>query len=255
MSIRALTWAMKLPVKPSAKKFVLIVLADYSTDTGKAYPTIKTISAATALGPDAVNTQLDALCADGIITDTGQRVGELKDTKVFQLNPVQELELKPKEKKQRLPKSEALQEADQIYQLYPRKIGRPKALTAIARCIKLYGFEAVRAGTELFSKTWTEAAKDISYCPHAATFFNQERFNDSPEAWGLATAKKIAIGPPYADVLAFATEKETDIAKATNWAVSFHAHWKQRKWQRDGREIDWKVEFQNQIGKWRGTPK
>lgn len=70
----------------------------------------------------------------------------------------------------------------QIYEAYPRKVGKPKALTAIRKQIQKFGFDLVKAATERFSAAW-KGETDLTYCPHPATWFNQERFNDAPETW------------------------------------------------------------------------
>lgn len=71
---------------------------------------------------------------------------------------------------------------ERIYLAYPRRIGRPKAFTAIAKAIKRFSSEDVLAATEMYAKTW-EGETDLTYCPHPATWFNQDRFNDDPETW------------------------------------------------------------------------
>ena len=114
---------MRLPIKPCQKKAVLMVLADFATDTGKSYPQIKTFTRDSGLSAQAVETHLTALCADGIISDTGIKTGEAKDVRVFQLNQVKELELKPEQPKPRKRlKCEASEEAMQVFEIYPRRV-------------------------------------------------------------------------------------------------------------------------------------
>lgn len=251
MSIECYNHVLQLPIKPASKKQVALVLADFVTDTNKTYPQIFTINKFTGLTADAIKDHLEELCADKLIKDTGTRVGENKDVVVYQFN--WEAKVQPKPKQKRPTKNPLLGDAEKIYELYPRKIGRPKALTAIAKQIKAYDFEIVKNGTELFAKAWKESGRtDLSFCPHASTFFNQERFLDDPSAWGLATAKKIIVGPTYKEVLEFIKTKETDVTKVNQWASGFFAEWKKRKWiGRDGKELEWKIELSAQIGRWR----
>lgn len=254
MSVKAMAWAMRLPVKPCQKKAVLMVLADFATDTGKSYPQLKTFTRDSGLGADAVRTQLAALCEEGVITDTGLRVGDLKDVAVFQLNPVKELELKPAQPKPRKKlKNEALEEADKIYQMYPRRVGRPKALTSIARCIKTYGFEVVFNGTKVFSDAWnTSGRTDITFCPHPATFFNQERFNDDPATWGFDIKRKILAGPAsngpsMKDVMEYVKEKYGNESQFADWALGFFGYWTKRQWKQGQSVIDWKIKLGEHI--------
>ena len=67
-----------------------------------------------------------------------------------------------------------------IYQAYPLKVGKVPALKSISKAIlkipaeellkKVQAFNAVRNG-------------NLDYCPHPATWFNQERYNDDPSTW------------------------------------------------------------------------
>ena len=121
----------------------------------------------------------------------------------------------------------------------------------IERGIKQYGFEIVMQGTKAFAEAWKSSGKEIAFCPHDTTFFGNDRYTNDPEAWGLVTAKTISNGPTYALVLAKVKEKETDVTKCAVWATSFYNHFKKLNWQRDGKSVEWEIELQNQIGKWR----
>lgn len=79
-------------------------------------------------------------------------------------------------------KKEIADQAEKIYQAYPRKIGKPKALQAITRILKSNDFLTVLESTERYAKD--RIGQDPTFTPHPATWFNQERFNDDPETWG-----------------------------------------------------------------------
>lgn len=72
-----------------------------------------------------------------------------------------------------------------------------------------------------------------------------------------ASADKNAkfIGPKLSEVQAVAKEKWGDDQRHSNWSASFFRHWNdpKRNWQRDGKAIDWRVEFAGQVSKWRTT--
>lgn len=83
--------------------------------------------------------------------------------------------------KETLPK-EILKEtaAEEIYQAYPLKVGRPQALKAILKASRKFPMAV------LFDRTKAYAAArngDTEFMPHPATWFNQERFNDDPSTW------------------------------------------------------------------------
>jgi len=76
--------------------------------------------------------------------------------------------------------------AEQIYQAYPLKVGKPAALKAIAK--------AVKRGTEpdkllRLTKAYAAARQgNKDFCPHPATWFNQERYKDDPATWNPVIA-------------------------------------------------------------------
>lgn len=79
--------------------------------------------------------------------------------------------------------------AAEIYELYPRKVGRPEALKAI--------YSAISRGTSpivLMERTkayaQARASQDNGFTPHPSTWFNQDRFNDDPETWNHQTGKQ-----------------------------------------------------------------
>lgn len=72
-------------------------------------------------------------------------------------------------------------QASEIYALYPRKVGRPKAIQSIVKSIKAFGFEDIKAKTALYAKTIN--GKEQQFIPHPTTWFNQQRFNDDPATW------------------------------------------------------------------------
>lgn len=79
--------------------------------------------------------------------------------------------------------------AEGIYALYPRKVARPAALKAIARQLKTHPAEKIILAVQSFAVAWRGASRDdLRFCPHPATWFNQERFNDDPSTWGRTPA-------------------------------------------------------------------
>lgn len=73
-------------------------------------------------------------------------------------------------------------EAEEVYEAYPRKVGKPAAMKAIAKQLRLHPFDLVMTATQGFAKAWAGEA-DKSFCPHPSTWFNQERFKDDPSTW------------------------------------------------------------------------
>lgn len=80
----------------------------------------------------------------------------------------------------------ASSDIERIYEAYPRKIGRGKALLAIRKALEreIANDDPVKA---LLDKTAefarSPAGQNGSFTPHPATWFNQGRFFDDPEEW------------------------------------------------------------------------
>lgn len=63
-----------------------------------------------------------------------------------------------------------------IYEAYPLKVGKPKALASIQKALKKVSFEILLAKTQEFAGI---IGDDKQFVPHPTTWFNQERWNDN----------------------------------------------------------------------------
>lgn len=81
-----MTWAFGLDLKPATAKFVLVALADNADDEGRAFPSIASLIAKTSLDRKTVIHALDELERLGLLVDTGSRVGQTKQVKVYRLD-------------------------------------------------------------------------------------------------------------------------------------------------------------------------
>lgn len=74
-----------------------------------------------------------------------------------------------------------------IYAGYPRKVGKPAALKAIKTALKKLPFAELQKAVEDYAATTKGKAPE--FIPHPATWFNQDRWNDTPH---LTTSQKHA---------------------------------------------------------------
>lgn len=103
-------------------------------------------------------------------------------------------------------------EAEEIYTLYPRKVGKTPAIKAIKKAMKKVqekarlwdedhnssflpgrGVEWLKERTKMFAESPAgqhDGLFDGYHPPHPATWFNQDRYNDSPEEWYAVDAKR-----------------------------------------------------------------
>lgn len=86
MSVEAITWALRQPIKHSSAKFVLVVLANCaSAEKSHAWPSVGYLSTATGQDRKTVMANLQRLQEWGLIEDTGKRVGDTKQIVVYKL--------------------------------------------------------------------------------------------------------------------------------------------------------------------------
>ncbi len=97
MSVEAITWALKLPIKHSSAKFVLTVLANCASgDKWLAYPSVAYLAEATGQDRKTVLANLVRLRELGFIEDSGRRMGDTKQVIVYRLLAGQQAETVPK---------------------------------------------------------------------------------------------------------------------------------------------------------------
>ena len=72
-------------------------------------------------------------------------------------------------------------QAEAIYQQYPRRVAKPRAIPAIKKAIRAIGYANLGVIVNQYRRA-TEGA-DLQYIPHPATWFTQERYNDDPQTW------------------------------------------------------------------------
>jgi hypothetical protein len=76
--------------------------------------------------------------------------------------------------------------AEEIYQLYPVKVGKPDAIKKIVAALKGNTSDFLRERTHAYAAAVSGTDTMI---PHPATWFHQERFNDDPKTWARQNGK------------------------------------------------------------------
>lgn len=86
MSVEAITWALRQPVRQSSAKFVLVVLGNQANGPScYAWPSVRYLCDATAQDRKTVMANLARLIAEGYIEDTGERRGATRRVVVYRL--------------------------------------------------------------------------------------------------------------------------------------------------------------------------
>jgi hypothetical protein len=85
---------------------------------------------------------------------------------------------------------------ERIYSCYPRKVGKPAALRAIARALKKIEFDDLLQRTIAYSQSQIEATdEERCFIPYPERWFKYERYNDDPKTWQLKPRRKpIRVG-------------------------------------------------------------
>lgn len=87
MSLEATRWAWQCRTEKQTEKFVLLALADRSGKEGTCWPSVNRLVKDTQLNEKTVQSALKGLMQQGLIEDTGQRVGVTRRVKVYRLTP------------------------------------------------------------------------------------------------------------------------------------------------------------------------
>ncbi len=103
-------------------------------------------------------------------------------------------------------KAEVLPDAEQVYALYPKKVGKEDALRAISLALKKHDLPYLLDKTNQFREcveSWPSAYRYFQdggdRCPHPASWFNAGRYADDPREWkrhGARNAPVNRIAPP-----------------------------------------------------------
>lgn len=107
-----------------------------------------------------------------------------------------------------------------VYEAYPRKVARPKALESIRKALDLIAKTTpdnpdpvgwLVGLTERFAKS--AAGRSGKYTPHPTTWFNQERYIDDPATWDVVAQepRRVPTLPPDAEAF-FARNEKRSIA-------------------------------------------
>jgi hypothetical protein len=83
----------------------------------------------------------------------------------------------------------------QIWDAYPKKAGKPKALLSIRKAIAKRSFDDLLDLTKKYARA--VQSMEPAFIPHPQKWFNHERYNDDPSTWTRSTQKKHApdMGP------------------------------------------------------------
>ena len=109
----------------------------------------------------------------------------------LRVDPVQQAKIKVAKVEAAAPAG-VLEAANAIYDAYPRKVGKRVAVPAIQRALWRCQKTGFAEGCEVYLLRKTQAfaaavakwsEQDRQFVPHPSTWFNQDRYLDSPSTW------------------------------------------------------------------------
>lgn len=80
------------------------------------------------------------------------------------------------------------EQALEVYNAYPKKVGKPVAIKAIKRAIKENSFEFILEKTRAYALA--RKGEDPQFTPYPSTWFGQQRFSNDPSTWKNGAAAK-----------------------------------------------------------------
>jgi hypothetical protein len=85
MSFQAIAWALTQDIPRTSEKFLLVMLANYADKDGFCYPSIDRLAQELSQNRKTVVKSIKSLVSNGLIKDTGRRIGFTKSVVVYQL--------------------------------------------------------------------------------------------------------------------------------------------------------------------------
>jgi len=194
----------KKGIKP-VTKIVLYWIADHhNSETDACFPSLSTLADECELSKRAVQGHIDTLEQSGVLTRVQRkRPNGSQTSNGYRLNltkqpwqsvppPLAESATPPW---QNLPAlnlgtnnlgsitSKDMSIFDDLWKIYPKKIGKGTARKALAAAMKKAPIDQIEHALSLFVRSWGN--QDLKYLPHLSTWLNGERWSDEIQAPSL----------------------------------------------------------------------
>ncbi|WP_122518643.1 helix-turn-helix domain-containing protein [Pseudomonas viridiflava] len=219
MSMELMVKAMKTKVGNPLRKLVLVKLADNASDQGECWPSYQHIADQCEIGRSTVKLHVRELEKSGFLRREYRRKGELNQSNLFHLSldggavdalpsgapdnppgagdnpgggagaaPRTSHSFEPVNEPKPMCKTGTAKGAkgfDAFWMLYPRKVGKEKALKAwqkLQMTHALYELIVSALANHVLTPGWTKDGGQ--FIPHAATWLNGKRWEDEVEPAG-----------------------------------------------------------------------
>lgn len=103
----------------------------------------------------------------------------VKDSQTFSTQEEGDTELDTEAKEQKpSPRKKPSAHSETLYKLYPRHVGKKKALAAIDKALREKSFDELLLAVQAFCRKCAREGKEEQFIPHPATWFAQGRYED-----------------------------------------------------------------------------
>ena len=190
--------AMQQKGLKAPSKIVLYWIADHhNSETGACFPSLSTLAVECEMDRSTIIRHVDALCVMGLIekversrnngsrTSNGYRLNLTKQPVANYDHPRRKMQPPPVAKCDPLNlgsnnlgniTSKDMSIFDDLWKIYPKKIGKGTARKALAAAMKKTPIDQIQHALSLFVRSWGN--QDKKFMPHLATWLNGERWDD-----------------------------------------------------------------------------
>ena len=194
----------KKGLKP-VTKIVLYWIADHhNSETGACFPSLATLATECEMDRTTIIRHIDSLCSMGFIEKVERnRNNGSRTSNGYRLNLAKQpvVNCDPPRRKMQPPPvaicnplnlgtnnlgsitSKDMCIFDDLWKIYPKKIGKGTARKALAKAITKAPVDKIQHSLALFVRAWGN--QDKKFMPHLATWLNGERWDDELQAPSL----------------------------------------------------------------------
>lgn len=184
MSIQALNWCIKVKTDTPTTKLVLFLLSNYADENGSCYPSEKKLGELVGVSDRQIRRCLKWLIENGLIRSvqrkgTSNRYFLCTDTSVQTSAEVDDRIVRTPVSYNTKDNTKDLYtvEFEEFWKRYPRKVGKHQASKFFAIALKSASQKKIMEA--LFSFVEQHKLTEDRFIPHAQTWLNQKRFEDT----------------------------------------------------------------------------
>ena len=194
MSFQAVAWAKKKSCNTPLTKLVLVWLCEYADEKNSCYPSEKHLADLCGVTDRSIRRSLTWLRDNGLISVQHRKGTSNRYFVSMDIDDQPPLEVKDQPLRTSTSSNNKddnkdlnIMHADltafmECWKVYPRKLGKKKALMSFTRAVKNGNKEhEILEGLMIQIRMWKQEERQQQYIPHFSTWLNGESWNDCEE--------------------------------------------------------------------------